>query len=296
MTENKRVIALGFFDGVHRGHQALLKKTVEIASERRAAASVISFDVHPDRVVFGSDIRLLNTVSGRHELIRQTSGINDIITIHFDRRLMETPWNEFLTMLKKELGAVHLVLGRDFCCGWRGLGNSERICAWGAENSVGVDVIDDVVFNGVTVRSTYIRELIAAGEIEKANAFLGHAHMLLDTVGSGYKIGRKIGAPTINTRIPKDVLVPKFGVYATKVWLADGAHPAVTNIGVRPTFGLDDNITVESNILNFSGDLYGQQVRLEFFSYLREEKKFDSAEELAAQIQLDIRQTEGVFA
>jgi FAD synthase len=119
--------------------------------------------------------------------------------------------------------------------------------------------------------------------------------MLIDTVGYGYKIGRRIGAPTINTRIPEGVIVPKHGVYATRVWLPDGPRAAVTNVGVRPTFGDGNDVTVESNILDFSGNLYGSQVRLEFFKYLRPEHKFSAPEELRAQIERDIGQTREYF-
>ncbi len=291
----KRVIALGFFDGVHLGHQALMKTTRERAAALGAVPSVISFDQHPDTLVRGVPVPLINSVAGRKELIERVGGIGDVIMIHFDERFMHTPWQDFLRIVKEELGAVHLVIGYDFCCGWRGEGTAARIAQWCAENGLGCDAIGKVVLDDVTVSSTYIRTLVADGEMEKADRYLGHPHVLIDTVGYGYRIGRQIGAPTINTRIPEGVIVPRHGVYATRVWLPDGAHAAVTNIGVRPTFGEDNALTVESNILDFSGDLYGAQIRLEFFAFLRDERRFESAEALRTEIENNIEQTRRYF-
>ena len=153
---------------------------------------------------------------------------------------------------------------------------------------MGCDIVSEVYVDDVIVSSTYIRGLVSAGDMENAARYLGHPHTLTDTVGYGYKIGRSIGAPTINTRIPEGVIVPRHGVYATRVWLPQGPKPAVTNVGVRPTFDNDDRLTVESNILDFNGNLYGSQVRLEFLKFLRDEKKFPTAEALGKQIQKDI--------
>ena len=295
MDEIKRVIALGFFDGVHIGHQALMRKTVEKAAAYHVRPAVISFDTHPDTFVHGVEVPLLGSVADRKDLISRVGGIDDIIMIHFDRRFMQTPWDVFLRSVKNDLGAVHLVMGRDFCCGYRGEGTSERISAWCRENGLGVDIVDEVLIDGVIVSSTYIRDLVARGEMERAALFLGHPHTLTDTVGYGYKIGRSIGAPTINTRIPEGVIVPRHGVYATRVWLPEGPKPAVTNVGVRPTFGTDDRLTVESNILDFEGNLYGSQVRLEFMTFLRDEMRFPSPEALGSQIQRDIQASRAYF-
>ncbi len=296
MSEVKRVIALGFFDGVHLGHQALMRRTVERAREKGLRPSVISFDAHPDAFVHGVEVPLLGSVADRKDLIMRVGGIDDIIMIHFDRRFMQTPWTDFLESVRRDLGAAHLVMGRDFCCGYRGEGTSGRIAAWCEENGVGCDVVDEVTVDGVIVSSTLIRRLVAAGDMETAARYLGHPHTLTDTVGYGYKLGRSIGAPTINTGIPDGVIVPRHGVYATRVWLPDEVKPAVTNVGYRPTFDNDDRLTVESNILDFDGNLYGSQVRLEFLCFLRDEARFPSPEALGAQIRRDIEATRAYFA
>ena len=146
--------------------------------------------------------------------------------------------------------------------------------------------VSDILGNRIYF--TYIRELIAAGDMERANEFLGHPHTLSDTVRSGYHLGTKMGTPTINMYFPEGVLVPKHGVYATRVFLDDGtSHCAVSNVGVRPTVGENNRVNVESYLLDYSGNLYGRQVRLEFLSFIRAEVKFDSVAELGAQIKKD---------
>lgn len=295
MDEVKRVIALGFFDGVHIGHQALMRRTVARAKEYSVRPAVISFDTHPDTFVHGIEVPLLGSIADRKDLICRIGGISDIIMIHFDRKFMQVEWTDFLNTVKNELGAVHIIIGHDFCCGYRGAGTSEKISAWCADNGLGCDIIGEVILDGVTVSSTHIRQLIADGNMEEAARYLGHPHTLTDTVGYGYRIGRSIGAPTINTSIPDGVIVPRHGVYATRVWLPEGPKAAVTNVGVRPTFDTDEHLTVESNILDFNGNLYGSQVRLEFLSFLREEKRFSSPEALGQQIQKDIADSREYF-
>ena len=296
MNDIKRVIALGFFDGVHLGHQSLMDRTRERAAQYGVTPSVISFDTHPDTLVHGTAVPLLGSAADRIGLIRRIGGIDDVIMIHFDRKFMRTPWREFVESVRRDMGAVHLVMGRDFSCGYRGEGTAERIAAWCAENGLGCDIMDEVRLDGVVVSSTYIRSLILEGDMERAARFLGHPHTLTDTVGYGYRIGRSIGAPTINTTIPEGVIVPLHGVYATRVWLPEGARPAVTNVGVRPTFDSDGHLTVESNILDFTGNLYGSQVRLDFLRFLRGERRFPTPEALGEQIRHDIAETRAYFS
>ena len=291
----KRVIALGFFDGVHRGHVALIEKTKEIAREIGAVPSVMSFDNHPDNFVKEKQLLLINDAAARADIIERLFGIENIIFLHFDDRVMRMPWREFVGSMVRELDAAHLVVGYDFRFGHKGEGTVDRLKEFCAENGVGCDVISKVELDGVTVSSTYIRGLIASGEMEQAVKFLGHPHVLVDTVRYGYRLGRTIGAPTINMRFPEGVLIPAYGVYATKVILEDGEHMAVTNVGVRPTVGGVDAVSVESFILNFSGNLYGRQVRVEFYKFIRSEMKFDGVDSLKAQIRLDAETTREYF-
>ena len=288
MTEIKRVIALGFFDGVHIGHAALLNKTRQRAEELNAVPSVLSFDVHPDTLVFHKDVPLINSAIGREDLIRREFGIENVVFLHFSEHTMRIPWREFIDSIVQELSICHIVVGHDFCFGYRGEGTVKRLAEYCAENGLGCDVIPPVMLDGQIVSSTHIRELIEAGDMEEARRWLGHPHTLSDTVHSGYHLGRKLGTPTINMFFPDGVLVPRHGVYAAKVYLeGGGSHIAVTNVGVRPTVSDEKRVSVESHLLDYSGNLYGRQARVEFYSFLRPEQKFESFEALSEQIRRD---------
>ena len=288
MADIRRAIALGFFDGVHIGHGALLRKTTERAAKLGITPSVLSFDVHPDKLVFGKDVPLINSALGREEIIRRCYGIDDVIFIHFNQRMMHMPWQEFADTIIDELGLAWIVVGHDFCFGYRGEGTAEKLKAYCEQKGIGCDIIRAVTLDGRIVSSTYIRTLIADGDMEQAARYLGHPHTLQDTVHSGYHLGTKLGAPTINMDFPEGVIVPRHGVYAARVFLEDGSsHIAVANVGVRPTVSDGTRVNVESHLLAFTGNLYGRQVRVEFYKFLRDEKKFDDYEELSRQIHRD---------
>ena len=296
MGERKRVIALGFFDGIHIGHAALLERTVQRSREISAMPSVLSFDVHPDTLVFGKEVPLINSSAGRTDLIRRLFGIENVIFIHFDRHVMQMPWQEFVQTLIQEMDAAWVVVGHDFRFGWKGEGTAQRLQEYCTAKGLGCDIIPAVMLEGRIVSSTYIRELIEAGEMERANQFLGHPHTLVDTVHYGYRLGTKMGTPTINMRFPDGVLVPRHGVYAARAILDDGSeHMAVTNVGVRPTVSGEDRVSVESFILDYSGNLYDRQVRIDFFRFLRPEMKFPSVDALKAQILRDAEATRAYF-
>ena len=297
MTEEKRVIALGFFDGIHIGHAALLRRTKERAAEIGATPSALSFDVHPDTLVFGKDVPLINSANGRADLIRRLFGIDSVIFIDFVKTVMQMPWQDFVQTLVTEMDAAWVVVGHDFRFGWKGEGTAERLKDYCAAHGLGCDIIPAVKLDGRVVSSTYIRELIASGEMETANRYLGHPHTLVDTVHYGYRLGTKMGTPTINMRFPDGVIVPRHGVYAAKAFLEDGSeHLAVTNVGVRPTVSGENRVSVESYILDFSGNLYDRQVRIEFHAFLRPEQRFDGIDALKAQILRDAEATRAYFA
>lgn len=296
MPDIKRAIALGFFDGVHVGHAALLNKAKQRAAEIGAVPSVLSFDVHPDTLVFGDDVKLINSAASRESIIRKNFGIDNVVFIHFTQKVMHMPWQEFISELIEQFNVAWIIVGHDFCCGDRGAGKAVLIKEYCESRGIGCDIIQPVCIDGIRVNSTLIRELIGDGKIEEANKMLGHPHMLTDTVHSGYHFGRKMDAPTINMFFPEGAVVPKFGVYATKVYLDDGSsYPAVTNVGVRPTVSEDNRVSVESHLLNYSGNLYDRQVSVEFYSFLRPERKFENADELSAQIHSDAKAAADYF-
>lgn len=281
----KRVVALGFFDGVHVGHAALLRLTLQRARERNAIPSAISFDVHPDTLVRGETVPLITNNTGREELMRRLFGIDDVLLIHFNYEMMHMPWEQFLEKMVSELGAVHFVVGHDFRFGDKGAGNAENIGRYCEEHGLGYDVVPAVYLDGEIVSSTGIRKLLESGDMERAGRFLGHPYELTDVVRHGFRLGSQMGTPTVNMRIDRDMLVPRHGVYATKVFLENGEqYPGVTNIGVRPTVSGGGDLTVETFILDFSGDLYESRIRVEFYHFIRPEMKFDNVEQLQKHI------------
>ena len=282
----RRVIALGFFDGVHLGHASLLNMAKRRAAEKGLRAAVMSFDHHPDTVVFGKPVWLINSLEDRREILHRCFSMDDVILVHFDEAMMHMPWDRFVEdYLVRELGAAHLVCGYDFRFGDRGVGNPEKLRSKCEELGLGLDVMPKVTLDGVTVSSTHIRNLIEAGNMDEACRFLGHRHCLSGEVIHGKELGRTLGTPTANLIVPDSVLTPAYGVYATKVTLPDGdVRLAVTNVGVRPTVDDGTGITVEPWILDYKGDLYGKRIRVDFYKMLRGEKKFDSLDALRQEI------------
>lgn len=292
------VIALGFFDGVHMGHAALLRRTAERAQELGITPAVFTFDRPPKEVVTGKPVFLINSADERRELIGRLYGIRQVILAPFDHAMMTMPWQAFMTdLLIGQYGAVHLVAGHDYHFGYKNEGTPQRLQEKCRALGLGCDIIPKVEYDGVTVSSTYIRTLVEAGDMERAAAFLGHRHCLTQTVGHGFRIGRTIGIPTVNLAVPCHVLTPKYGVYVSRVYLPDGrSFPSVTNVGVRPTVSRDGAVSVETFLLDFQGDLYGKTLRLEFCRRLRDEKRFDLLDGLKAQIHRDIDEARAYFA
>ena len=286
------VLALGFFDGVHLGHAALLRRAVDAARESGLTSGVMTFDVHPGALIPGRAQPLLNTPPERDALLKTFPGIEKVITVTFDERMMRMPWREFIDYTVS-LGAARLVAGHDYRFGHRGEGDAEMLASACAGAGLGCCIIPPVEVDGVTVSSTHIRGLVASGDAERAARFLGRNHFLSGVVRRGRGVGAGLGAPTINLPLPEGVQPPAYGVYFTRVHVRGGAYDAVynavTNVGVRPTF--DDagpRAVVESALLGFSGGLYGADARVEFLRRHRPERRFEDAEALRRQIKTDI--------
>ena len=298
MSIKEKVIALGFFDGVHLGHAALLRRTAEEAAARGVTPAVFTFDRPPKEVITGIPCPLINSPADRRDLVRRLYGIREVLMVPFDHEMMTTGWEEFVTrILVERYHAVHLVAGHDHHFGHKNQGSPELLAAKCAQLGLGCDIIPKVEIGGITVSSTYIRRLVELGQIHRANRFLGHPHTLTGTVRHGRGIGSSRLFPTANLMIPPHVLVPSHGVYATRVTLEDGSsYAAVTNVGTRPTVNNGADVTVEACLLDFQGDLYGRQLRLEFFDHLRDEVRFDSLDALKAQIAADAEATRRYFS
>ena len=288
----KKIFALGFFDGVHLGHQALLAQCRRLAQEQKAQAAAITFDRHPQALFTPTPPQLINSHTDRLKLLHHF-GMECVHTFPVTIDVMSTNWAVFLENLLQE-GAVGFVCGDDFRFGHKGEGNHQRLQEFCKQRDLPCVIVPEQTLGGVRISSTHIRQLVEAGNLEKAEKFLGHPHILSGEVVSGRQIGRTIGVPTANILIPDAVVVPKLGVYATEC-LVDGVrYNAVTNIGSRPTVD-GHQVRAESWILDFDGDLYGKEIMLEFHKFLRPEQKFASLGELKAQIQIDAAQANALL-
>ena len=288
MTNDKRIFALGFFDGVHLGHQALLKECGRMAAEQDCQAAAITFDKHPQSLFVQQPPVLISTLRDRQELLR-AYGMAHIHTFPVTQEVMSTPWQDFYRDLR-EMGAAGFVCGADFRFGHKGQGNARLLAEICARDGLPCVSVPDQAIGGIRVSSTYIRRQIEEGDMETAVRFLGHPYILTGTVVRGHQLGRRLGIPTANLRLPEGLAIPKFGVYACRALVDGRAHPAVTNIGTRPTVS-GTGITVEPWILDYSGDLYDREITLEFYRFLRPERKFDTLEDLKTEIHCNAEET-----
>ena len=287
---NKTIYALGFFDGVHLGHQALLAACRRMAQARGWDAGVITFGTHPEALVLHNAPRLINAPADREWLLREKFHMDAVVTLPFDEQMRTMPWEDFLTVLREKFGAAGFVCGEDFRFGYRGRGNAGLLQDYCAREKLPCAVIEDQTLEGIRVSSTYIRQQLETGDMATAVKFLGHPHVLSGTVIHGRALGRKIGVPTANIVIPEGLAVPKFGVYACSCLIDGQRYPAVTNLGTRPTVE-GRHVRVESWILDYSGDLYGRKITVEFHYFLRPEEKFPSLEALQAEIYRNAEET-----
>ena len=283
------IYALGFFDGVHLGHQALLKACRTLADRCGCKAGVVTFGNHPDALVQGSAPRLINSLSDRKRLLSQFH-MDTVLELPFDEDLRSMSWMDFLGMLCRQHQAKGFVCGADFRFGHKGGGTAALLEEYCRTEGLPCAVVPEQKLGDITVSSTHIRALLEAGEVEDANRFLGHPHILSGTVVPGKQLGRTIGVPTANLTLPEGVLCPRRGVYACLAETEYGRHMAVANIGTRPTVEGSD-ITAEPWLLDFQGDLYGKHLTLELRHFLRPEEKFGSLEELKAAIAADAAKT-----
>lgn len=278
----KTFYALGFFDGVHIGHQALLTQCRRLAEEHGCKAGVVTFTSHPDTLISGKTPSFINTPEDRSGLLTGTFSMDSVLEFPFDRELMNTHWARFLEALL-QMGAAGFVCGSDFRFGSGGLGTAKKLQAFCNKRGLACAVIPQQLLDGVRVSSTYIRQLLEDGQMAKAVRFLGHPHVLTGTVITGRQLGRTLGIPTANIPLPEGVVCPKLGVYACKAYAEGKEYLAVTNIGTRPTVG-GHHITVEPWLLDFQGDLYGKTLLLAFYDFLRPEENFPSLDALKEEI------------
>ena len=287
---SKIIYALGFFDGVHIGHTQLLLQCHSLAYKHDCTAGVVTFGSHPDTLVLGNTPRLINSVHDREWLLREKYAMEQVLTLPFDEKMRSMYWESFLDMLRHEHNAAGFVCGEDFRFGHKGSGTATLLEEYCRRENLPCHVVPDQILEGIRVSSTYIRQQLEDGHMATAVKFLGHPHILSGEVVHGKALGRKLGVPTANLWLPEGLAVPKFGVYACSCLIDGVRYPAVTNLGTRPTVE-GSNITVEPWILDYSGDLYGRRIILEFHYFLRPEMKFPSLEALKEEIHRNADET-----
>ena len=286
--ENRYIYALGFFDGVHLGHQALLRACASLALAEGLEPGAVTFGTHPEALTHGGAPVLINTPADRERLLRRF--VRRVVTLPFDEHIRTMAWEDFLELLVRDYGAAGFVCGDDFRFGHKGAGNGALLERWCRERGLPFAQVPEQTLEGLRVSSTHIRTLLEEGRLEEADRFLGHPHILSGTVVPGKQLGRRLGIPTANLRLPEGTVNLKHGVYACRCRLEGRDWAAVTNIGLRPTVS-GEGVTVEPWILDWTGDLYGKEITLEFLTFLRPEEKFGSLEALKAAIHADAQKT-----
>lgn len=284
-------LTVGVFDGVHRGHQKIIKQMTAGAHANGAPAVVLTFEPHPASVLGGHEIKCLTLPDERADLLA-SFGVDVVITQRFTRELSAVTAYGFMLRLTRQLGLRHLLIGYDFALGKGREGNATRLAEIGSELGYTVEVVPALSDESGVVSSTEIRKLIAVGNVSEAARLLGHLFSLHGPVIHGDGRGRTIDVPTANIGYSHEKMIPARGIYACWAYLHDKKYQAAINIGVNPTFTPDKQIpNVEAHLLDFHGEIYGEDVRLEFVARLRDELKFDSVEQLLEQIWRDVGMT-----
>lgn len=288
-------LTIGVFDGVHRGHQEIIRQLTAGAHASGAPAVLLTFSPHPAKVLAGREIPCLTTPEERAEILFSL-GVDDVITMPFTRELAERSAEDFMTELKTRLGLRKLLIGYDFALGRGRAGNFQRLAEIGKALDYDVQAVEALRLSEDVISSTLIRQTIADGAVSLAAAKLGRCYSAQGPVVPGDGRGRAIGIHTANVEPPALKVLPANGVYATWSFVGGEKHPAVTNIGLRPTFtGGEALPRIEAHLLGYSGNLYGKMLKLEFVERLRGEQKFPSVEALVAQIRADIEQARGIL-
>ncbi len=292
------VLVLGMFDGVHRGHQALLMRGGELAQEMDFPLCVLSFEPHPLRVLAPEKAPpLLNTLPEKARIM-QSFGVDELCITTFDRARANQSPEDFMAEMVATYAPVVVVCGFNFTFGKGGQGTGKMLREYGKKHGFRTVVVPEVIVEGETVSSTRIRRVLAEGDIPLVNRLLGTGYTLSGKVETGKQLGRTMGFPTANVHIPRHKALPAFGVYDCWLETADGAfHPAVVNVGRHPTLP-EGHVTVEAHVLTDGEplELYGQRVRLSFMRFQRAEVRFGSKDELQTQITRDVEEARAYFA
>jgi len=283
------LLTIGVFDGVHLGHRHLISKLKELAGKQGNLSGVITFSQHPQEVL--SPKTRLPSLTGLEQRIAllEDEGIDIVIPLPFTPQLANLSPKQFLILLKEYLKMKGLVVGPDFALGKGRQGDIDALRKLGQEMDFSLTVVPPLTIDGETVSSTAIRKALTEGDVKRAQKLLGRPFRLQGRVGSGDKRGIKLGFPTANLEVEPGQALPAGGVYACRAYIDGQSYPAMTNIGTRPTFGSGPRF-IEVYLLDYNGDLYGHELAIDIIERLRDEKKFDTPEQLMKQIAEDVKQ------
>lgn len=287
-------LTIGNFDGVHQGHQDLLYRVREATSKAGQKMIVMTFVPHPIKIIKGATSFLLNTYMERRCLLEKY-GVDYLVEVHFSRDLSTLSPEKFLDdyiLSIKDLKSLYL--GYDFAFGSNKAGDHEFVTDY-CKGECEVEIQPEFKLNNENVSSSKIRKVLLEGDVLKANDILGREHFISGRVVKGAGRGRQIGVPTANIEFDSDLLVPKRGVYITRTRYKDQVYFSVTNIGKNPTFKTDESVSVETHLLDFDNDIYGDEISVQFVDRIRDEKKFDSVNELIEQIKNDVESSRKHF-
>ena len=294
ITDLPTVLTIGAFDGVHIGHQRLIRSVVQSARTHGYQAALVTFFPHPSVVLGRTEPFYLTSNEEKLTQLEQL-GLDLVVVVEFTRETAQIRAAQFVDLLVGNLQMREMWIGHDFALGYKREGNSSFLQAMGMERNYAFHQAEPVMADGQPVSSSRIREALRAGDMRQVAACLGRPFQLSGVVTQGAQRGRQLGVPTANLAVWAEHAIPRNGIYACRARVGDAAHLAVTNIGTRPTF---DNgaRTIEAHLLDFNGDLYGQTMALEVVEYQRPEIKYDSVEALIAQMQEDIRVARSILS
>lgn len=282
---NKSAVTLGKFDSLHRGHQKLISRVREVAQKENLKSVVFAFDMKKDTLLTNEERR-----------IHLENQVDCMLECSFTKEIQEMPAECFIEdVLVQKLHAAYIVVGRDFRFGYQKKGDPQMLEHYAKIYGYAVEVIDKETYGGREISSTYIRETLQSGDIELANTLLGYAYHITGIVQHGKKLGRTLGFPTMNIHQKKRKIVPRFGVYACKVYLDGGMYNGIGNVGMKPTVTEKNEVLTEVFVFDYKGDAYGKKIAVEFYDFERPEMKFASVEELKEQVNADIAYGKNYF-
>jgi riboflavin kinase/FMN adenylyltransferase len=295
VPQGESLLTIGVFDGVHAGHRYLLKKLQQRAAERKLLSGVVTFNPHPQSVLHPHE--QLPWLSNLEDRVRafQELGVNIIAVLTFTPKVAQLSARDFMSLLKKHLKMQGIMVGPDFALGRGGEGNINLLRALGHEMKFSVEAIRPFTIDGEVVSSTLIRQALIQGDMRRIEKLMGHYFYLRGKVITSDKRGRALGFPTANLDIESQQALPGNGIYATITQVNGKRFPSATNVGTRPTFG-EGKKMVETHLLQYKGDLYGKEIRVEFVQKVRDEQRFPSPEELKIQMEKDVQEVEAILA